>query len=65
MPNELLLILSLILTFSAVIAVFYIFQEQGLYLWTIIATIAANPIYYRQFSRKDEPPTHSCPSSSF
>lgn len=42
MPNELLLILSLILTFSAVIAVFYIFQEPGLYLWTIIATIAAN-----------------------
>lgn len=42
MPNELLLILSLIFTFSAVLVAFYIFQEQGLYLWTIIATIAAN-----------------------
>ena len=39
MPNELLLILSLIFTFSAVIAAFYIFHEQGLFLWT---TIAAN-----------------------
>ncbi len=42
MSNEFLLILSLFFTFLAVIAVFYIFQEQGLYLWTIIATIAAN-----------------------
>lgn len=42
MSNELLLILSLIITFSSVILVFWIFQEQGLYLWTIIATIAAN-----------------------
>ena len=42
MPNELLLILSLIFTFSAVIAAFYIFHEQGLFLWTTIATIAAN-----------------------
>lgn len=42
MPNELLLILSLLLTFSAVVALFYIFKVQGLYLWTIIATIAAN-----------------------
>ncbi len=42
MPNELLLILSLICTFTAVLVVFYIFHEQGLYLWTIVATLAAN-----------------------
>lgn len=42
MPNELLLILALICTYSAVIVAFRIFGEQGLYLWTIIATIAAN-----------------------
>jgi len=42
MTNELLLILSLIITFSFVLVTFYIFGEQGLYLWTIIATIAAN-----------------------
>lgn len=42
MTNELLLILSLIITFSLVLVTFYIFGEQGLYLWTIIATIAAN-----------------------
>lgn len=42
MPNELLLLLSLILTFSAILIVFALFREQGLFLWTIIATIAAN-----------------------
>lgn len=42
MSNELLLILSLIITFTSVILVFWIFKEQGLYLWTIVATIAAN-----------------------
>ncbi|MDY5776141.1 MAG: VUT family protein, partial [Lachnospiraceae bacterium] len=42
MTNELLLILSLLITYSAVLAVFYIFREQGLFLWTIVATIAAN-----------------------
>ena len=42
MPNELLLILALICTYSTVIIAFRIFGEQGLYLWTIIATIAAN-----------------------
>lgn len=42
MPNELLLILSLICTYSAVLILFRIFGEQGLYLWTIVATIAAN-----------------------
>lgn len=42
MSNELILILSLILTFTAILTVFTLFQEQGLFLWTIIATIAAN-----------------------
>lgn len=42
MRNEMLLILSLIITFSTVIGLFKLFKEQGLYLWTIVATIAAN-----------------------
>lgn len=42
MSNEVLLFLSLIVTFSTVLIVFRIFRQQGLYLWTIIATIAAN-----------------------
>ncbi len=42
MLNEILLILSLIITYSAVLLLFAIFREQGLYLWTVIATIAAN-----------------------
>lgn len=42
MLNELLLILSLIITYSTVLLLFAIFREQGLYLWTVIATIAAN-----------------------
>lgn len=42
MQNEILLILSLIITYSVVLGVFCLFREQGLYLWTIVATIAAN-----------------------
>lgn len=42
MHNEILLILSLIITFSVVLVLFKLFKEQGLYLWTIVATIAAN-----------------------
>lgn len=42
MQNEILLLVSLFLTFSAVLILFRIFQEQGLYLWTVAATIAAN-----------------------
>lgn len=42
MLNEILLILSLIITYSAVLLLFALFREQGLYLWTVIATIAAN-----------------------
>lgn len=42
MRNEILLIVSLLITFSSVIVLFRLFKEQGLYLWTVIATIAAN-----------------------
>lgn len=42
MRNEILLIVTLILTFSGVIALLKIFGAHGLYLWTGIATIAAN-----------------------
>lgn len=42
MQNEILLLVSLFLIFSTVLALFWMFQEQGLYLWTIVATIAAN-----------------------
>lgn len=42
MINEFLLIFSLILTFLTVIITFFIFGKQGLFLWTIVATIAAN-----------------------
>lgn len=42
MQNEILLLVSLFLTFSAVLILFQLFREQGLYLWTVVATIAAN-----------------------
>ena len=42
MRNEILLIVSLLITFSGVVVLFKLFKEQGLYLWTVIATIAAN-----------------------
>lgn len=42
MTNEILLILSLLITYSAVLVLFRLFKEQGLYLWTVVATIAAN-----------------------
>lgn len=42
MRNEILLIVSLLITFSGVIVLLKLFKEQGLYLWTVIATIAAN-----------------------
>lgn len=42
MTNEILLILSLFITFFAVLISFFIFKEDGLFLWTIVATIAAN-----------------------
>lgn len=42
MSNELVLIISLIVTYTAVIVLFKLFKEAGLYLCTIVATIAAN-----------------------
>lgn len=40
--NEILLIVSLVATYSAVIVMFILFHENGLYLWTVLATVAAN-----------------------
>ncbi len=40
--NEIILILSLLIIYGTVLVLFRLFQEQGLYLWTIVATIAAN-----------------------
>ncbi len=42
MQNEILLVLSLIITYSVILILYRLFKEQGLYLWTIVATIAAN-----------------------
>lgn len=42
MRNEMILILSLLFTYGTVLVLFQLLREQGLYLWTIIATIAAN-----------------------
>ena len=42
MSNELILILSLIVTYSTVLIAFRIFKKQGLFLWTSIATISSN-----------------------
>lgn len=42
MQNEILLIVSLIVTYSTILILFRLFQEQGLYLWTVVATISAN-----------------------
>ena len=42
MPNELLLILSLIVLYGAVLVFYRLFGKTGLYVWTVIATISAN-----------------------
>ena len=42
MPNELLLILSLFFLFGSVLVFYRLFGKLGLYVWTVIATIAAN-----------------------
>ena len=42
MPNELLLILSLIVLYGAVLIFYRLFGKTGLYVWTVIATISAN-----------------------
>lgn len=40
--NEILLIGSLVVIYSSIILFYRLFQEAGLYMWTVIATIAAN-----------------------
>lgn len=42
MPNEILLITSLILIYSAVLIFYKLFGATGLHIWTVIATITAN-----------------------
>ena len=42
MSNELLLILSIFVSFSLVLLCFKFFRKQGLYLWTAVATILAD-----------------------
>lgn len=42
MPNELILILSLITIYSFVVLAYRFFGKSGLYCWTVLATITAN-----------------------
>lgn len=42
MPNELILILSLLAVYGGVIIWFALFGKRGLMCWTVLATIAAN-----------------------
>lgn len=42
MSNEILLIFSVLLYFGTVLVLLRVFKEQGMYLWTVIATITAN-----------------------
>ncbi len=42
MPNEMLLILSLLIIYSTILIFQKIFGKTGLYAWTVIATITAN-----------------------
>lgn len=42
MINELLLILSLVLLYSGLLAFYYFFGKTGLHVWTVLATITAN-----------------------
>lgn len=42
LSNEMLLILSLIIIYGFVLASYMLFQEKGLFCWTVLATIAAN-----------------------
>lgn len=42
MTNELLLIISLICIYSAVVLFYKFFGRTGLYMWTVLATISAN-----------------------
>lgn len=42
MTNEILLVLSLVIIYGMVLVLYKFFDIEGLYMWTIIATIAAN-----------------------
>ena len=42
MRNELLILLSLVVLYGSVLLWMKLFGKQGLYGWTVIATIAAN-----------------------
>lgn len=42
MPNELLLIISVLLLFGGTILFYYLMGVTGLYCWTVFATISAN-----------------------
>ena len=42
MPNEVILIISLIVIYSLVVLAYKFLGKTGLYCWTVIATIAAN-----------------------
>ena len=42
MPNEIILIASLVFCYSAVVLLYRFFGRTGLYMWTVIATISAN-----------------------
>ena len=42
MQNELLMIASIFVFFGGLVAFFRFFGKQGIFAWTVIATIAAN-----------------------
>lgn len=42
MPNEILLLCSVVFLYAGVLIFYKLFDMQGLYAWTVIATIAAN-----------------------
>lgn len=42
MPNEVLLILSILVLYSGVLVFYRLFGKTGLYVWTVIATVTAN-----------------------
>ena len=42
MPNEILLLLSLVICFGATLVFYRLFGAVGLYCWTVMGTVAAN-----------------------
>ena len=42
MPNEIILLLSVAVTYSLVVLAYKFFGKTGLYCWTVFATITAN-----------------------